>query len=123
MKASLKNFRVNSWAGPAEFRPDNPQCFGFWLTAEIGAEEAVGTELFQVFVFNEAWLDRGPASIPEYGTIRPRQRHVVVDDPYDEGSVRARLEQYLDGCEGESWKEVVEQVARIGFSEYEDHHS
>lgn len=122
MKASLKNFSVNSWTGPGEFQPDNPHCFGVWLTAEIGSDEAVGTELFQIFVCNKAWLERGPGWIPEYGTLDPRQRYIVIDDTYDDGSVKERLEEYLDGCAGDNWKEVVSQVARIGFSEFEDYH-
>ena len=122
MKAILKNFSFNSWTGSAEFQPDNPHCFGVWLTAEIGSKEAVGTEIFQIFVCNEAWLECGPGSIPEYGTLEPRQRYFVVDDTYDDGSVKERLGEYLDGCDGDNWREVVVQVARIGFSEFEDYH-
>lgn len=121
MKAILKSFSVNSWTGPGEFRPDNPHCFGAWLTAEIGPDEAVGTELFQIFVCNEAWLERGPRWIPEHGALDPRQRYIVVADTYDDGSVKERLEGYLDGCDGRTWKEVVAQVSKIGFSEFEDY--
>jgi hypothetical protein len=59
MKAILKNFDLDSRAGPEEFRPDNPQCPGVWPTARIGSDEAVGTEPFQIFACNQAWLERG----------------------------------------------------------------
>lgn len=121
MKAILKKISVNSWTGPGEFRPDDSHCFGTWLTAEIGPGEGVGTELFQIFVCSEAWLERGLAWIPEHGTLEPRQRYIVVDDTYDAGSVRERLEGYLDCCDGRTWKEVVAQVSKIGFSEFEDY--
>jgi hypothetical protein len=35
--------------------------------------------------------------------------------------VRERLEAYLHGCSGDTWKEVVAQVSKIGFSEFEDY--
>ena len=123
MKAILKNFSVSSWTRPGEFRPDNPHCFGVWLTAEIGPDEAEGTEHFQIFVCNVAWLERGPGWIPEHGALDPRQRYIVVDDTYDDGSVKERLEGYLRGCDGRTWKEVVAQVSKIGFSEFEDYRS
>jgi hypothetical protein len=40
---------------------------------------------------------------------------------YDDGSVEERLEAYLDGCDGGTWKEVVAEVSKIGFSEFEDY--
>ena len=122
MKAILKNLTVNSWTGPGDFRPNNPHCFGTWLTAEIGSDDAVGSELFQIFVCNEAWLERGPGWIPEHGKLDPRQRYIVVGHAYDDGSVKERLEGYLDGCEGRTWQDVVAQVSKIGFSEFEDYH-
>ncbi len=122
MKAILKNFHVNSWAGPEEFQPDNPQIYGIWLTVEIGSDAELGTELFQVFACNEEWLERGRGWIPEHGRLEPRQRYLVIDGAYDDGSVKAGLEGYLDGCDGDTWGAVVAQVSKIGFSEFEDYH-
>ena len=90
------------------------------LCAGSPSSEAVGTELFQLFVCNQAWLERGLEWIPWHGGQDPKQRRFVVDDTYDDGSARERLEAYLHGCNGDTWKEVVTRVPEIGFSEFED---
>jgi Immunity protein 8 len=112
MKAKLKRIDLNSAVLLEQFRPEDPECFGFWLNASIGSDETEGADDFQILVCNREWLER------ERGKKNP-ERYVLLDGKYDATLIIELLSQHLDSCTGNSWIEVVAQISKIGVWEFE----
>ena len=114
MKAILKRIDTNSASAFETLLPDDAGGFGFWLNASIGTDESEGADDFQIFVCNPVWLDSHRVL-----SVEIPDRHLLVDGTFNAGTVRAKLESFLEGCIGEDWLEIARKVSEIGVWEFE----
>jgi len=81
-----------------------------------GPEDGPGAESFDLTVCSLAWL-----------TERVRRdgafdgRHHLIVEWYDWPTLRTYVERRVRRCEGATWRNVAEQLARFGYWEFEDY--
>ena len=81
-----------------------------------GPDGGPGEESFDLTVCSLAWL-----------TERVRRdavfdgRHHLIVEWYDWPVLRTYVERYVQQCEGTTWRDVAEKLARLGYWEFEDY--
>jgi hypothetical protein len=83
-----------------------------WFSLDIGSEGEDGTETFQVLVSTPAAVSRAKGD-------RKRFRGIIVDE-FKPDIIRKSLTDYVSSVVGISWSEVVEQLRRWMYWEYEE---
>ena len=115
MKAELKELFSLDF-DISEFKPNDPCYFGVWLSAMIGPASEVGSESFDILVCSPDWLKGTyPESEPVWG------RHMLIVGRFDHRKIKTTIQQYVQGCSGDSWPEIGTQISRIGAWEFEDY--
>ena len=107
-----------SLADFSKYLPDDPECFAFDLTLEIGvADNVEGSELFSLIVCTPKWIEKCYLN-DDQPMMLGRHRLIVLK--YDWEKILAFLEHEVAKCEGDTWEEVTDKVGRIALYEYED---
>jgi len=103
------------WVGDgAKSMSGVPERFGFWVNASIGSDESDGSDDFQIFMCNQAWLDdRSMAGLVG------ANKYLLIDGHCDSDGLVESLKSYLTQCAGNDWAEVVAKISRIGIWEFE----
>ncbi|MBW3086325.1 hypothetical protein KEM60_02538 [Austwickia sp. TVS 96-490-7B] len=81
-----------------------------------GPEGGLGEESFDVIVCNLGWL----AEKVSRDTVVDG-RHRLVVERFDWPVLRSYIERHVRQCEGATWVEVAEKLARFGHWEFEDY--
>jgi hypothetical protein len=99
------------------FSPDDPEDFSFLLWAIVGRADSEGEELLQLVVCTPRALRK---RLESEEVVFGRSL-VIIDSPDMPrmlGVVRSEIERH----EGETWREVVSGLTRLGFYEGEDYY-
>lgn len=99
-----------------EYRPEIPGCFRCQLWLDIGSEDSKGADMFILTVCSPAWLQR---ELREKDAIWGR--HLLIIPDFDAHLIQEKVESYLKECQGNTWQEVAEKVARFAAWEFEDY--
>jgi hypothetical protein len=83
-----------------------------------GPSDGPGEESFDVTVCSVGWLKE---RVLRDGVLDGRH-HLIVES-FDWQVLREHVERYVQRCEGETWREVAEKLARFGYWEFEDYQS
>lgn len=99
-----------------QYTPDPPYVFLLPLRAIVGSKGAPGEESFDIKVCTPEWL----ANMCEIeGFVVGR--HYLVVAKYDFAALKNIIVKLIESCSGNSWQEVAQKVARIGYWEFEDY--
>lgn len=109
---SLTSFDVDDLAGWA---PAADEWFVV-LRLVAGPDDGPGEESFDVTVCSPAWL---ASRVRRDGLFDGR--HHLVAEKFDWPAVQGYIEQRVARCEGATWREVAEQLGRLGYWEFEDY--
>lgn len=118
MRAELISLDMNSDIALEDYRPENSECFGFWLTATIGADSDShkGADNFQIFICNQEWLEK------EMNSERMElDRYLSIENGYDLNLISAAIKKSVANCEGDDWMGIVEQISKFGLWEFADY--
>jgi hypothetical protein len=99
-----------------QYMPDPPDVFLLHLRAIVGPKGAPGEESFDIKVCTPGWL----ASRCENEDFVVG-RHYLIVARYDFSALKRIIVKLIEGCSGNSWQEVAQKVARIGYWEFEDY--
>jgi hypothetical protein len=98
------------------YRPPDPTRFSLLVEIWAGPDHDDSFESFDVRVCS-------PAIIAEKAERKAVQslRHYVLVAEYDYDRLEAFVRSYCARCEGDSWREIAVQLARLGHWEFEDY--
>jgi len=116
MNAELKRFHSPDIYDLENYRPENPENFGFLLQVMVGPEGKDGEESFDIEVCTPKWLEE----TYEVEDVVIGRHHIIIREYNFERLVRS-IKDFLKQCSGESWNEVTEKVSRLGRWEFEDY--
>jgi hypothetical protein len=86
------------------------------LRVLAGPADGPGEESFDLTVCSVGWVrDR----VRRDGVFDGRH-HLIVES-FDWPILRDYVERYVKRCEGATWRDVTEKLARLGFWEFEDY--
>ena len=91
------------------FQPHGP--FAIHVFAMVGPAGSPGEESFEITVSTPEWFERNMKANVVSG------RHHLFMKEYDYNELKRYLVKYCQACMGNSWPEVAEKVARIGYWE------
>lgn len=84
------------------------------LQLRAGPVDGPGEESFDLTVCSAVWLAE---RVCRDGVVDGR--HHLIMEHYDWAVLRAYVERRVRSCQGSTWREVAEQLGRIGFWEFE----
>ncbi|WP_081803478.1 immunity 8 family protein [Halotalea alkalilenta] len=116
MKAIIKSIDLNDAVGFDQYWPENEECFGIWLTVQIGPDDQEGGHLFQILVCTPEWIQSQYSSS---GAVWGR--HMLIVFEYDQSLIVKEISNYIDKCSGGEFWEVAQKISRIGAWEFEDY--
>jgi hypothetical protein len=99
-----------------EYQPTGD--FGILVQAIIGPQSEEGEESFDFMVCTTGWFATDRLTSP--GAMASG-RHVLFVNKYDYPSLEKYVREYCVSCEGRTWHEVAEKLARLGHWEFEDY--
>ena len=114
--AEVKALTTADYTALETFKPDDPEKFAVHLRAMVGPRGQDGEESFDIKVCTPSWLQE----VCEKDRFA-NGRHTFVMNYYDAEKVRRLIVRFIERCSGETWREVAEKVARLGYWEFEDH--
>ena len=100
---------LDGWAPASEV-------WALGLRVFAGPDGGPGEECFDITVCSLAWLTERV----HCGGVFDGRHHLVLES-YDWPMVRTYVMQRVRRCEGATWRDVAEQLARIGYWEFEDY--
>ncbi|WP_409999137.1 immunity 8 family protein [Bradyrhizobium sp. SZCCHNPS1003] len=89
--------------------------FGVYVLALVGPAGSVGEESFGLTICTTGWFEKCMNAPIVSG------RHHLFVKRFDYDAIISYLEKYCTSCSGNSWREVADKVARIGYWEFEDY--
>ena len=95
------------------WRPEDPQCFSFWLQLDIGQEGGPGADIFQAVVVTPEALKRDESIGPA------RHRVPIVLVSYDYDHLKDAVESTIATCNRLTWDESVDALRERFMWEYE----
>lgn len=114
MRASVRYFSMVG-GELSEYWPDDVTDFCIGVDATIGPENGIGGEIFSFEVCSPKWFAANRADSPVFA------RHVIFLNEYDEKSFQGIVEKLVQETSGENWSEIVAQLSRYMFWEFEDY--
>ncbi len=96
--------------------PEDEDCFGFLLTAMIGAPGEKGEEAFDIMVCSPMWIlrNRKPSDILV-------GRHYLIMQEYNFERLVSFIQKFCRSCSGNTWAEIANKLSRLGRWEFEDY--
>ena len=117
MMAQIKHFEGADGDDPAEYISPTPDSDAYWIRMVVGPHGSPGEESFDLLICTPLWLaDKIERHGPQIG-----RHHLIVATlnlPKAMDFLRERIEHRLSG---DSWDELAEKIARIGYWEFEDY--
>jgi hypothetical protein len=108
MRARLKKLTSDTIEDLEGFVPPQPDEFAVPLILEVGPLGLRGRERFHLLVVTPRWLQ---VRHGEEGQVLGRGKLIVFGWSYER--IKAFLTRKVEGCEAETWPDLVKQVARI----------
>lgn len=90
--------------------------FGILFRVMVGPEGMNGEESFDITVCTPGWFRQKY----EFSDVVVVRHHLIVFE-YDYDRIVNKIKSIIERCEGSSWNEVAEKVARYGYWEFEDY--
>jgi hypothetical protein len=115
MRGELKRLHSPDIYDLKNYRPEEPDNFGFLLQAMIGPANQEGEESFDMVVCTPEWLKRNHTAEIVLG------RHHLIVFEYDYEGLAGYIAAYAKKCTGESWQEIAQLLCRLGKWEFEDY--
>ena len=108
VRARLKSLRSDEIPDLARWSPPEEDAFAVPLVLEVGPLGLRGRERFDLLVVTPAWLLERHG---RRGAVPGRGLLVVFEWSYER--VKAFLAREVERCSGQTWPDVVRQVARL----------
>ena len=115
MKARIKSIFSPDIDSLEDFEPEKPDNFGFLLTMMAGPDNSQGEESFDITICTPKWLSENSKHDIVIG------RHHLIVFLYDYRKIESFLHDFCKSCEGETWQECAQKLARLGHWEFEDY--
>lgn len=115
MRAAIRSLMSLDVDNLADWAPAG-EAWALGLRILAGPDDGPGEESFDLTLCSLAWL-----------TERVRRdgvfdgRHHLTVEWYDWPTLRDYIERRVGQCEGATWRDVAEKLARLGFWEFEDY--
>jgi immunity protein 8 of polymorphic toxin system len=116
MKATMHRLHSPDLPDLQAYVPDDPEDVGFLLQFFAGPEGQEGEESFDLVVCTPKWLLKRHSSEE---VINGRHHLIVLH--YDLERITGFIRSYVESCSGATWREVAEQLGRLGRWEFEDY--
>jgi hypothetical protein len=114
LSAELRHISPNDYddweAFAAAEHPEPWNEFG-WFVLDIGLAGQAGTTLFQVLAATPAAVSRAKGN--------DKQRRVLLVDSFEPDVLAAALKDYVSSIAAHTWNDIVEQLRRSMYCEYE----
>ena len=116
MRAVVRYFHSPDILDLAAYQPEDPDSFGFLLQVLAGPDDGPGEESFDVVVGSPRWLvDQLRDDGMRWGY------HHLLTHRYDWERIERFVRDHFEAVEGDTWREVAEQLGRLGRWEFEDY--
>lgn len=116
VRAELKFLRSPDADPLNTFRPNGD--FGILVQALVGPEGAKGEESFDFLVCTPEWF--ASDCLPRTDSIATG-RHVLFVRQFNYQTLENFVRSYCASCEGQTWSDVADKLARLGHWEFEDY--
>lgn len=98
------------------FRPDEADCFGFFLQVMVGPSESSGVESFDFTVCTPRWLQlRHREQGPVWG------RGFLIVDGFHPVEIETEISTLIARCGGNTWEEFATRLSRYLHWEFADY--
>ena len=99
--------------------PGDPAEFMLLARMIVGPVDSPGEESFDVTICSPEWLATTSRKV---GGIYNARHHLVVNvEDFDVNTLRSWLTAKVQEVTAESWPEIGERLARLGYWEFEDY--
>jgi hypothetical protein len=115
MRAALRHIHSLDVPDLATWSPPGAD-FAIGVRLLVGPHGAEGEESFDLTVCSPGWL----AGRVREELIYDARHHLVVEN-FDYPLLKTYLERRVEACRGSTWNEVAQQLARLGYWEFEDY--
>ncbi len=115
MRAALRHILSLEVSDVATWSPPGAD-FAIGVRLLAGPDGADGEESFDLTVCSPGWLAERVRDEPIYDG-----RHHLVVENFDYLRLASYLERRVKACQGSSWDEVAQQLARLGYWEFDDY--
>ncbi len=115
MKAALRHIMSFDVPDLAAWTPPTAD-FAIGIRLLVGPDGEEGEESFDLTVCSPGWL---VARVRDECVVDARH-HLVVEN-FDYRLLAGYLERRVEACRGSSWDDVAQQLARLGYWEFEDY--
>lgn len=116
MKAEVKNIYSPGLENLTEFQPNEINNFCVLFRVLVGPKGGEGEESFDIQICTPLWL---LSNIKKDEVVLLRHCLIVLE--YDYNRICARIKSLIENEYGQTWKELAEKIARIGYWEFEDY--
>ena len=118
MQAVLRSL-VTDWPNASEsletFKPEDPEFFGFYVSAFIGPQDEPGTDMFTFFICSPGQLVRERIEKGFWFL-----HGVLLLTRWDYAVLHRAIADLCAHTVGENWDEVATKLSRYGIWEFED---
>jgi Immunity protein 8 len=111
--AKLRSLSCTDIPSLEAFWPEGP--FGIYIDAMIGPSDGLGEESFGFTLCTPEWFAQNMKD-----TFVPGRHYLFVKE-YDYAALERYVRNYCQRCMGNSWREVAEKVAYLGYWEFENY--
>ena len=115
MRAALRSLASYDVEDLSSWVPDSAE-WAVGIRILAGPDDGPGEESFDVTVGSLAWL---ASRVRRDGVVDGR--HHLFMESFDWPRLNSYIERRVQGCEGATWPEVAEKLARLGYWEFEDY--
>lgn len=99
-----------------DYKPDDPEYFGFPLNLSIGTEGDRGADNFQLMVATPKYIQK---MYPGQSAVL--LRHFLVVFHYDFNEILDVINRYVRSIQDDSWEKIAAKIGQIALWEFEDY--
>ena len=111
--AKLKRLSCPDVRSLEAFQPDGD--FGIHVFAMVGPAVGEGEESFTFTVCTPRWFEQNMKA-----ALIPGRHHLFMKE-YNYDQLYKFISAYCSRCMGNSWREVAQKLAQLGYWEFEDY--
>lgn len=115
MRAAIRTIMSLAVVDLAAWLPGDAD-FAIGVRIIAGPEGGEGEESFDLTVCTGGWLAQRAADSGFFDA-----RHHLVVPEFNWSAISGYLTRRVAECQGETWRQVGEQLARLGYWEFEDY--
>lgn len=116
VRAKLRYLHSPDCDSLQNFQSDGP--FGLFVQAIVGPLGDRGEESFGFTVCTLEWFSSEHLQRPDSIAVG---RHFIFVREFNYSALEKFVREYCASCEGATWTEAAEKVARLGHWEFEDY--